>query len=149
MPLNLKSYFPTALDIDGESIRIRIKRQDPDEAVEFRSRGDRMATKGEEFTDKEHSDFVVDSFARFVTVEPGQIYLDDGAESITAGAAFVTLFAARHDVLSRVIQLIIIENSASAAMKAMFYAPVKPVAPPTAEEPPADGVQADAPPTTH
>lgn len=145
--MKLKSYFPATIDIDGEPIRLRIKRQSPEEAYAFRADGDRFTTKGEEIPLSEHAVFLIDLFEKFVTVEPEQIYLDEATESITTGAAFVHLFGARHDILSRVIQMIGVENSATPEQKAKFYAPPTPVTVPTvkAEEPVADGAANEAP----
>ncbi len=127
--MRLKSYFPTTIDIDGESIAIRIKRQGPDEARTFRERFSVLGTDaGKDIPETDHVAFVVEAFKAYVTVEPEQLYLDDGATSITEGDAFARAFGARMDVLTRVLTLIHVENCLSAADKERFYNPRPPQA---------------------
>lgn len=127
--MRLKSYFETTIDIDGEPIRIRIKRQNHEEAMAFRERFSVLGTDaGKDIPEADHVAFLVDAFKAYVTVEPEQLYLDDEATSITDGEAFARAFGARMDVLVRVLTLVHVENNLSAANKERFYNPRPPQA---------------------
>lgn len=127
--LRVQSYFPSEITIDGEQVKIRIARFTPEQSVEFNAQflmlgapdvvAETPAARVHAAAEAERAAkaFIVQAMTEYVTVEPGQIYLDDGTESITKGADVARLYGARTQVLSEFVAKIFMENTLSVEQK--------------------------------
>ncbi len=144
MALRVKSFYTTNIVIDGEIIPIRIGRMNPDQALEFNQRfTDLGTTKSDDpETERRSKRFIVEAISTHVTVEPNHIYLDDGEESITAGAEVCRIFGARDEVLGELLLDIFMENKLNTEQKHTWKTKLAPFVPTPASV--ADRMMADA-----
>lgn len=131
MALRVKSFYATNIVIDGEIIPIRIGRMNPDQALEFNQRFTDLGTTKSDDPEIERRSkrFIVEAISTHVTVEPNQIYLDDGEESITAGAEVCRIFGARDEVLGELLLDIFMENKLNTEQKHTWKTKLAPFVP--------------------
>lgn len=96
--------------------------------------------------------FSVEAIAKFVTIEPGQIFDEDLQREITSGSELVAHYAARPDVLSDLVQEIFLQTRLTPAQKktlSLLRASATTSAPSeTADGPRPDATVASAEPST-
>ncbi len=161
--MDLKTYFPVTLTVDGEQLRLRIKRMTVEENAEFMSgyravseppsrrfvaraslgpeqekdeKGaykipfealeekqipelppDRRAEyeKAVREHDARSIEFLKRSFAAFVTVEKGELFVD--GDPVIDGLDLLQAFGARQDVIADVLGHMFSENTMDASQK--------------------------------
>lgn len=139
MPLHLKKSLPYVVLVDGEQVRLHLKRMSVGEFATFeaefwaRGKGRRMAIeedtspgespevafdrKLQQKTESalDYTTWLRDVFERFVTVEPGDLTLED--EPITSGGRFVEVLAFYGNVVPEVLQQLYLRNRISEEQK--------------------------------
>lgn len=137
MPVNRSSTFPPfTVAIDGETVRLRFRRQSVEEFEVFNawfiafSEGRGQPTppetsesaqawiarkEDEDLYLREHARRIVEVLARDVTVEPGDFLVD--GQPITDGAALAQALSGESDLLVEIVRQLWIENRLSEAQK--------------------------------
>jgi hypothetical protein len=132
MPVVLKKQIPFTVQIDGENVRLFIKRMTVEEYAEFaaaflarnkqqqvpsesivRSRADQTRRDTEEALDYAH--WICEVFGKFVTVQPGDLQLDTA--EITTGEEFARVLAGYDDIVATVLAQVYLANRLSAVQK--------------------------------
>lgn len=121
MPKTIKSYHPSAIEIDGDPIRLRIRRLTLKELDAIEKQMARYGFHLGQIRHEVPAEIEVDELASFLTetisenvlVEPGDLIVEgeDGTDrSVREGRELVALYGARDDVLPELIALIYAEN---------------------------------------
>lgn len=137
MALRVSSQFKTHLVIDGQTVNISIKRFSPSESLWFNGKFARLgaaatrSNKSEPGEDQpreeEFPEFVEEAFAKFLTIEPGQVFVDDN--EIVTGKDFAHYFGSRDDVVAEVLMNIFFENKLNAEQKRNWKTRLAPFVP--------------------
>jgi hypothetical protein len=132
MPVVLKKQIPFTVQIDGQDVRLFIKRMTVEEYAEFaaeflarnkqqhapsesivRSRADQARRDTEDALEYAH--WICGVFGKFVTVQAGDLQLDTA--EITSGEEFARVLAGYDDVVATVLAQVYLANRVSAAQK--------------------------------